>query len=227
MVSSSSWQLAVKASLVLFAGLTTAKPVSNWPTLLGRQDAGATTSADVAGSATTTAASATQSGSETGGQVAENLLGLISPDGWCDNLDMDDPDEMIRRWEDKGVAIVMDFYTNGQGDGWLERLVNYALPGKGDPGSDGCGVIGGTCDMGLECPVMAAQLLGAEYWVLRAVERASNESGPFHVGSVLTAARLPPKDSNCARVPPGHDDRQHSLAGGSLKNSSCTSRSFP
>jgi len=179
MSSPATLQLAVRASLVLFTGLTVAKPILSRPTLLGRQDADMTTPAeDVSASTTTTAKLATQSDSDVGAQAAENLIDLIDVDGWCENLDANDPDELIRRWEDKGVAIFMDAYTNGRGDGWLERLVDHALPGSGDAGHDGCGVIGGSCRMGLNCQSMAGKLMGPEYWILKAIEGVSGESEP-------------------------------------------------
>lgn len=194
MIFSSSWKLAVKASLLLLAGLTATKPVSHRPTLSGRQEPAATTSVgDVTGSATTTVSSATQSNSDIGVQVAENLLDLIDVDGWCENLDTSDPDELIRIWEDKGVAIMMDAYTNGQGDGWLKRLADHALPRSGDAGYDGCGVIGGSCDMSLDCDTMAARFMGMEYWILKAVEGVSGEQGPISRGTAADGSKATTK----------------------------------
>ena len=146
-------------------------------------------------------------------------MNLIDVDGWCENLDANDPDDLIRRWEDKGVGIFMDAYTNGKGDGWLERLVDHALRRSGDAGHDGCGVIGGSCHMGLDCEAMAGRLMGPEYWILKAIEGMSTEDEQCNVGSLLTAARLSRQTSSRARVSAGHDDQQQTFAGGLLENS--------
>lgn len=73
-------------------------------------------------------------------------------------------------WENKNVSIVLDHWTNGKGDDWLKNFVQHALPDKGDVGYGGCGVIGGSCDFNLDCASMVEQAMGAEYWILKAVE---------------------------------------------------------
>lgn len=89
---------------------------------------------------------------------------------WCQTIDTDDPNELVDMWENKNVSIVMDHWTHGKGDDWLKDFVAHALPNKGDVGYGGCGVIGGTCDFNLDCEEMVEQAMGAEYWILKAVE---------------------------------------------------------
>lgn len=73
-------------------------------------------------------------------------------------------------WENKNVSVVLDHWTNGKGDDWLKNFVQHALPNKGDVGYGGCGVIGGSCDFNLDCESMVEEAMGAEYWILKAVE---------------------------------------------------------
>lgn len=89
---------------------------------------------------------------------------------WCQTIDTNDPDNLIDLWENKNVAGVLDKWTNGKGDGWLQALVEHALPNVGDSQTGGCGVIGGQCSPPLDCADMVEKGMGAHYWILKAVE---------------------------------------------------------
>lgn len=103
-------------------------------------------------------------------QTAGHIPDPTYVDEWCQTIDTDDPENLIELWENKNVSAVMDSYTHGQGDDWLQNLVEHALPNKGDVGNGGCGVIGGSCSLGLDCASMVEDNLAAEYWILKAVE---------------------------------------------------------
>lgn len=92
-------------------------------------------------------------------------------DEWCEVIDVGNPDELIDMWENKNVSAVLDSWTHENPDDWLQKLVEYALKNEGDVGYGGCGVIGGSCSLGLDCKKMVSENgVGAEYWILKAVE---------------------------------------------------------
>lgn len=116
---------------------------------------------------------------------------------WCQTIDTDDPDNLIDMWENKNVSIVMDHWTHGKGDDWLKDFVAHALPNKGDVGYGGCGVIGGSCDFGLNCEEMVEQAMGAEYWILKAVEGISRSLTTFPRRPLTVSIRLPRQAPGC------------------------------
>lgn len=87
---------------------------------------------------------------------------------------------------------MLDSYTKGKEDGWLEALVRKAVPVKGNIDSRGCGVLDNTCTLvtAEDCPKMVEKGMAAEYWILSAVQGTS--AHPLQrTSSTNTSGRLP------------------------------------
>lgn len=90
---------------------------------------------------------------------------------WCETINKDDPDKLIDFWENKNITHVLDSYTRGKEDDWWINLIGSALKDKGNVKYTGCGVVGSQdCDLNLDCDEFVDRGMGAEYWIMSAVE---------------------------------------------------------
>lgn len=59
---------------------------------------------------------------------------------WCPTIDQNNLDQLVDIWENKNVSMVLDSYTRGQENGWLQSMIEKALPLSGNFNIGSCGI---------------------------------------------------------------------------------------